>query len=587
METSNTQPMAGRRIVVGIDFGTTFSGISYAHIDDPKKIVVLTNWPTDRANDGGRSSDKVPTQLRYLTESEFEWGFQIPSNAPPSSVLTLFKLGLEPEKLHRASEVTGKALEIEDVDQKINDYLSGIIGQFMSTLRRQIGTAIIETTSFQFLLTVPAIWSEHAKDRTEKAFNRVQGLPPSFETVLITEPEAAATSAIDDLELFGLKRDDTFVVVDAGGGTVDLITYTIETLNPLRVNEVSPGSGDFCGSSRVNERFRLFITSKLEHEEGWDLECLQDAEERFERETKKIFTLDALARDDTFNIPVPGLSRNAELGVTRNGRFSLKASDVHMFFEPDIIRIIGLVKEQIAMANKDIRAVLLVGGYGSSMYLRDRLQMAIDDDNSVAKGAQVLQPANAWTSVVRGAVLTGLAMAKPDLWSIPRVKERVARKHYGHELSIAYNENLHASIRNKWYYDIIDGTWRVNVMVWFVERGHKVTVDTAFLYDFKQVWPVSAGRVNEVSISVYSDETSERAPLIHDENVNLLCRVVADVSHIPEENLDKITGIDGRIYYSLDCEIEAVFRTASTEYTLIHKGRRYETVSAEYAGVRA
>lgn len=40
-----------------------------------------------------------------------------------------------------------------------------------------------------------------------------------------------------------------------------------------------------------------------------------------------------------------------------------------MFFEPDIIRIIQLVKEQIAMANVPIRKVLLVGGYGSSMYL--------------------------------------------------------------------------------------------------------------------------------------------------------------------------------------------------------------------------
>lgn len=73
------------------------------------------------------------------------------------------------------------------------------------------------------------------------------------------------------------------MIVDAGGGTVDLITYTITSLDPiLEVVEATGGTGDFCGASRVNDRFIQFIASRLGHEEGWNEEILRDAVDHFE-----------------------------------------------------------------------------------------------------------------------------------------------------------------------------------------------------------------------------------------------------------------------------------------------------------------
>lgn len=41
-----------------------------------------------------------------------------------------------------------------------------------------------------------------------------------------------------------LNRNDTFIVCDAGGGTVDLISYQVEAALPrLQVKELVPGSG--------------------------------------------------------------------------------------------------------------------------------------------------------------------------------------------------------------------------------------------------------------------------------------------------------------------------------------------------------
>lgn len=60
---------------------------------------------------------------------------------------------------------------------------------------------------------------------------------------LIKEPEAAALWTTKKLDI-ALIPGDSFVVCDAGGGTVDLITYEVEkTLPRIHVKELVPGTG--------------------------------------------------------------------------------------------------------------------------------------------------------------------------------------------------------------------------------------------------------------------------------------------------------------------------------------------------------
>jgi hypothetical protein len=73
------------------------------------------------------------------------------------------------------------------------------------------------------------------------------------------------------------------VVCDAGGGTVDLISYTVVKLQPIiEVKEAAPGTGALCGSTYVNRRFKEYLQSRLAQEPGWDDEVLQDAMTDFE-----------------------------------------------------------------------------------------------------------------------------------------------------------------------------------------------------------------------------------------------------------------------------------------------------------------
>lgn len=86
---------------------------------------------------------------------------------------------------------------------------------------------------------------------------------------MISEPEAAAVYALDVLDPHQIKVGDTFVVCDAGGGTVDLISYTVMALKPrLEVVEATPGTGSLSGSTFLNRRFEKFLEGKLGQEPG-------------------------------------------------------------------------------------------------------------------------------------------------------------------------------------------------------------------------------------------------------------------------------------------------------------------------------
>jgi hypothetical protein len=107
---------------------------------------------------------------------------------------------------------------------------------------------------------------------------------------IISEPEAAAIYALHAMDPHSIQVGDTFVLCDAGGGTVDLISYTVTELKPiLRVAEAAMGSGRLCGSTFLNRIFQKFLVDNLGLNEEWDDEVVEDAMKRFDLVTKKAF----------------------------------------------------------------------------------------------------------------------------------------------------------------------------------------------------------------------------------------------------------------------------------------------------------
>lgn len=125
-------------------------------------------------------------------------------------------------------------------------------------------------------MTVPAIWTDGAKERTRACAEKA-GLGKSSLLHMISEPEAAAIHALHVSAPNNIREGDTLILCDCGGGTCDLISYTVEVLKSiLKVKEAAPGSGSLCGSSFLNRRFRDFMEQKYAKQSGWDDDVLED-----------------------------------------------------------------------------------------------------------------------------------------------------------------------------------------------------------------------------------------------------------------------------------------------------------------------
>ena len=120
---------------------------------------------------------------------------------------------------------------------------------------------------------------------------------------IISEPEAAAMYALDAMDPHNVKVGDTFVLCDAGGGTVDLISYKVSALKPiLRVEEAAPGTGSVCGSTILNRIFQKFLTDRFSADSAWDEDVLEEAMKRFEV-TVHAHNQTSRTAESSFNLP--------------------------------------------------------------------------------------------------------------------------------------------------------------------------------------------------------------------------------------------------------------------------------------------
>ena len=151
--------------------------------------------------------------------------------------------------------------------------------------------------------------------------------------------------------------------------TVDLISYTVISLEPiLEVEEAAPGSGDACGSTFLNRIFADTLNTRFKGDSVWesDPDILDTAMEYFERVTKDEFN-----GKRGSNIPMAGLGPRPDI---KKRRLELSSTEIEEIFEPVISEILNLIGEQIRQTAKQVKLILLVGGFGKSIYLQDRIQ---------------------------------------------------------------------------------------------------------------------------------------------------------------------------------------------------------------------
>lgn len=458
------------RLIVGVDFGTTYSGVAAVYSATPDDVDIIKSWP----GGNGITSDKVPTEIAYESTSPAttptspdvedkgdvkkpnatRWGFQFRPEEPRLRCIKLF-LDRNQKLPHFVSPLE-TAAQLRKCDRTVmdavSDYLTKIYDHTMETLTRRYGESFVATTKVEFVLTVPAVWSDAAKNATLQAAERA-GMGSRHELKLISEPEAAAVYTLKTIQPSGLKIGDNFIVCDAGGGTVDLIAYKVTQLDPLRVEESAVGTGGLCGSAFLNYRFEDHVKERIgeatyEHMREKKPKTWMMGLRYFEEFVKRNFNEE---EHSEVNVPFPGLADNEEAGLD-SGFLIMTAEQVKGIFEPVIRQVIELVDGQVQTIKSrggHVSGIVLVGGFGQSNYLYTRLKQHFNSappppyteqpSHEIAAAPQqnveVLQPMNAWTAVVRGAVLRGVEGSL--------VEKRRSRWHYGTSYATVFDEKKH------------------------------------------------------------------------------------------------------------------------------------------------
>ncbi|KUJ08980.1 uncharacterized protein LY89DRAFT_701518 [Mollisia scopiformis] len=311
------------QLVIAIDFGTTFSGIAYAFRKDAKPDVMsIMDWPGLE----GFQQPKVPTILSYdaINKSSFTWGAQKHKNDILRGVKLLLDLD-QPRPTYLAESVAKADLQElgKSAVDVAADYLGAMYKHAMTVISSKMPIEYLALCDQQFVLSVPAVWSDKAKNLT-------------------------------------LRVGDAFVICDAGGGTADLISYEIARLLPrLELKELVPGTGGMAGSLGLNRRFEQTVKDLV-------------GEVEYLRLRKTVGFEQAVDQFDKTRI-----------------------------FDPLIEDIQRLVKDQVRLVRmkqvsnvgtKPIKAIFLVGGFGSSAYLKASLEADHPD-------IQVIQPHGAWAAI--------------------------------------------------------------------------------------------------------------------------------------------------------------------------------------------
>lgn len=195
-----TAPFPLRCSVHSDSKGWRFSGVSWAS-DTSKAPRVIVDWPNPAATNA--NSEKVPSAISYdVTGKVKNWGYEVTET---ENSFRWFKIMLEeapqarPEYAKAIEKIRGDNQSLLEETHKtledvVVDYLRALWDYTREDIRKRIDNKSWEKTAL-VVLTVPAVWSDSAKEKTREAAKKA-GMGSNIR--LVFEPEAAAVATLKE-----------------------------------------------------------------------------------------------------------------------------------------------------------------------------------------------------------------------------------------------------------------------------------------------------------------------------------------------------------------------------------------------------
>jgi molecular chaperone DnaK (HSP70) len=263
------------------------------------------------------------------------------------------------------------------------------------------------------------------------------------------------------------------MVVDCGGGTVDLTTRRL--LRDNKLSEITERTGDFCGGSYVDREFLKFLsrklgepTIKLLRENNYNQ--MQFMIQQFCQKCKFHFTGNQNDYNPfEFDIEeiCPVLKQYCKADVKEKMEendwiIDINFEDLKSMFDPVIGKIIRLIRGQINSSKDKCSAIFLVGGFSESKYLQMRVK---EEFGKLVP--PIIVPKQPIAAIVRGACDYGLKMST--------IVDRTLKYTYGIQIGRTWKEGDPPSQKVPHIYNY---TYTFDRLV---IRGTKVGVDQEFI----------------------------------------------------------------------------------------------------------
>jgi hypothetical protein len=230
----------------------SFTSVAFAHSSSPKEVKLVQTWPN--CSTGKASADQVPTVIQYNRRNgTTKWGYEVVNASSGSpDALRWFKLLLQDEskptgpyqkgthtsdtlrtsakaldsqlnRLTLSGNTTNStafsppkktpahetALTLQDLEiapvTVVSDFLRLVRDVTKKSIDATYGAAFVRGSKMEYVLTIPAIWSDSAKARMVEAAESAGFGSHRTDFNLIGEPESAAVYAMKEIQANALK----------------------------------------------------------------------------------------------------------------------------------------------------------------------------------------------------------------------------------------------------------------------------------------------------------------------------------------------------------------------------------------------
>ncbi|KAH7012861.1 hypothetical protein EDB80DRAFT_834451 [Ilyonectria destructans] len=614
------------RFVICFDYGTTYSGVAWAlttgQAPTLADVNVVNNW-------GRVIESKVPSLYTYSRSADGGelWGYDIGDNAyvirwskleleAPSrldALIALKRTIAEAHQLHFGKTNVLQGQIPRHLTKSASDVVTDYLSQVASAVRQDIENKRDARTLLEFpidlVITHPAEWDHRARNLTFRAVNEAfrREFPEALEnegvTRLATEPEACAQFTMrsgQDEGIARLKRGECFIVVDAGGGTVDLVSYLVEQVEPtFEVKKITDVCGRKCGASRIDDAFLEFLKDRLgqdyhllsssgapEHERHGPgahvvlSRRLQTLLNRFQ-EIKHAFqgppgrgqpevgdVLDLIEGVGEENDPSRGI---------QDGQLHISSADLMTMFTKSVDGTIELITQQLTQVdqlNLRVKSIFLSGGFSRSPYLYNRLR-------ALARGWRfnLVRGADSWSAVAQGGVLMGLGLG-----CTPPAPSKECPYHIGVVLAERWTEYNHQ--QGQKYVDGFDGVTRAKDSIkWLVAQGDLITPDEGIQVTQSIIKKLSRNGNRAGSLKLVFDETRSGTELRnHLEDMTSGRRRTVDLDF----DLAKVspTRVTDQTYFQVEMQLDVAVNQRGVNFELLTGGTQDFMGQTGAAGTR-